>query len=148
MLICQWIVCFCIIILKIIYLFLAGLGLYCCMRRPFSSCGEWTLLCYSWLQCVGLSLQWLPCSRDGLQLYTSAGAAAGSRLRVQQLWRVGLVPLWHVEFPWTRNQTSVSFFGRQILIHCTTEGNPCFCIIFKNLIIFCEPTIRTKVNPQ
>ena len=40
---------------KFIYLFMAVLGLHCCMRA-FSSCGEWG---YSSLRCAGFSLRWL-----------------------------------------------------------------------------------------
>ena len=40
--------------------------------------------------------------------------------RLQQLWRMGLVALWHVEPSWTRDQTCVPCIGRRIPIHCTT----------------------------
>ena len=127
-------------------LFLAVLGLRCCVCGLLSSCGKWTLLCCSLLQCMGFSLQWLPCSRaPTLGAYASVVAACRLQSKGSVVVAHGLlVPVWHVEFPWTRAQTSVSCFGRWILIHWTTEGSPCVCIIFLNLISFCEPTIQNK----
>ena len=37
--------------------------------------------------------------------------------RLQQLWRMGLDALWHVEPSWTRDQTHVPWIGRQIHYH-------------------------------
>ena len=55
-----------------IYLFLAALGLLCCVRA-FSSCGEG----YPWLWRAGFSLQWL------LLLWSTGSRLAGSRARAQ-----------------------------------------------------------------
>ena len=74
------------------YLFLAVLGLHCCV--------DFSLV-------VGSrgypSLQWL-------LLFV------GSRAQTQ-LWRIGLVTLWHVGSFQTRDQICVSSTGRQILYH-------------------------------
>ena len=74
---------------------------------------------------------------DFLQLHGAvASLVAGHRLqvhRLQQLWLVGfrawaqqswlmsLVAPRYVEYSQTRDQTCVSWFGRQILIHCSTR---------------------------
>ena len=60
-----------------IYLFLAVLGLHCCMQA-FSSCGEQRLL---FLQCMGFSLLWL------LLLQSMRSGMHG----FQKLWLLGLV---------------------------------------------------------
>ena len=85
---------------------------------------------YSLLRCAGSSLSWLllwqstgsrhtgfsSCGKRAQQLWF-----AGSRVQAQQLWRTGLVALWHVGSSWTRAQTCVPCIGRQILIHCATR---------------------------
>ena len=40
------------------------------------------------------------------------------------MWRTGLVARKHAESSWTRDQTHISFIGRQILNHWTPQGNP------------------------
>ena len=102
-----------------IYLFLAALGLHCCVRA-FSSCGERGLLFVAVcrlliavaslvsehrLQACGLQQLWL----------------AGCRAQAQQLWHMGLVVPWHVGSSRTRAQTCVPCTGRQILNHCATR---------------------------
>ena len=78
---------------------------------------------------AGFSLQWLLLGR-------SAGCRAhrrqqlqcmrlmGSGAQAQQLGHVGLVALWQVGFPRTRDQTSVPCTGRRILNHqITSKGH-------------------------
>ena len=45
----------------------------------------------------------------------------GSRAQAPQLWRMGLVALWHVGSSQTRARTCVPCLGRRILNHCTTR---------------------------
>ena len=53
-------------ILNLFYLFLAALGLRCCVRA-FSSCGEWGLLLDAVVShCSGFSLRWLLVAEHGL----------------------------------------------------------------------------------
>ena len=107
------------IIYLFIYLFLAALGLHCCVQA-FSSCGEQGLLFIAvhrlliavaslvaehGLQMRGLQQLWL----------------TGSRSQAQQLWHTGLVVPWHVGSSWTRARTSVPCIGRRILNHCATR---------------------------
>ena len=85
---------------------------------------------YSSLRCAAFSLQWLlllwsmgsrragfsSCGTWAQQLWL-----AGSRAQAQQLWRTGLVALWHVESSGTRARTCVPCIGRRILNHCATR---------------------------
>ena len=48
--------------------------------------------------------------------------------RAQQLWRMGLVALWHVGSSWTRAQTHVPCIGRRILNHCTSREAPIYLL--------------------
>ena len=65
--------------------------------------GDWTLPCPETLLKSLLLLFWI------------------SGFRAQQLWRMGLVALRHVESSWTRDWTLVLFIGRGIINHWTTE---------------------------
>ena len=112
-----------------IYLFLAALGLHCCVRA-FYSCGEWG---YSSLRCVGFSLRWLLLLRSTGSRhagFSSCGVQAqqlwltGSRGQAQQLWRTGLVAPQHVGSSQTRDRTHVPCNGRWILNHCATREAP------------------------
>ena len=113
-----------------IYLFLAALGLCCCVRA-FSSCGERGLLFVAvrGLLIAGSSLV----AEHGLQvcrlsLVVAHGLQqlwlAGSRAQAQQLWCTGLVALWHVGSSRTRAQTIVPCIGRWILNQCTMREAP------------------------
>ena len=85
---------------------------------------------YSSLWCAGFSLRWLPLlqsmgsRRTG---FSSCGTQvqqlwlAGSRVQAQQLWRTGLVALWHVGSSRTRAGTRVPCIGRWTLNHCATR---------------------------
>ena len=73
---------------------------------------------YSLLRCAGFSLRWF------LLLRSTGSRCAGFSscgMQAQQLWRTGLVALWHVGSSWTRAQTCVSCIGRWILNHCATR---------------------------
>ena len=119
---------------KIIYLFLAVLGLRCCMQAFFTF---YFLLFffrlslvatsggYSSLWCVGFSLQWLLLLRSvGSRRtgFSSCGTWAqqlwlmGPRVQAQQLWRMGLVAPWHVGSSQTRAQTCVPCIVRWVLL--------------------------------
>ena len=50
--------------------------------------------------------------------------STGSRAQAQQLWRTGLVALWHAGSSQSRDRTHVPCIGRQILNHCTTREVP------------------------
>ena len=85
---------------------------------------------YSSLQCPGFSLTWflfLRSTGSRCTGFRSCGAQAqqlrlvGSRAQAQQLWRTGLIALWHVGSSRTRDQTRVPCTGRQILNHCATR---------------------------
>ena len=78
------------------FIYLFGCAACSLLHRLFSSCGQQGLLC------VGLSVQWFPLLR------------AKHRLRVALM---GLVVLQHVGSSQTRDQTHVSYIGRQILYH-------------------------------
>ena len=114
-----------------IYLFLAALGLRCCVWA-FSSCGERS---YSSLWCTGFSVWWLLLLRStGSRRvgFTSCGTRAqqlwltGSRVQAQQLWCTGLAAPRHVGSFRTRARTRVPCTGRWILNHCATwEAHIC-----------------------
>ena len=63
-------------------------------------------------------------------LFTVASLAAEQKLQMhhrcsaqaQQLRRVGLAALQHIESSWARDQTGVPCIGRQTPLHCTTRG--------------------------
>ena len=81
----------------LVCLFLVVLGLHC-FARTFSSCGEWGLLF--------VAVSGLPVTAAFL------------------LVAHGLIALWHVESPQTRDRTGVPCICRQILTHCTTREVP------------------------
>ena len=83
------------------YLFMAVLGLHCCVRT-FSSCGAGFLFVVaSPLQSTG-------------PRYTGFGVAAPQ----------------FAESSWTRDRTYVPCTGRQILVHCATREVPCGSFVF------------------
>ena len=104
---------------KFIYLFLVALGL-CCCTRAFSNCGERRLL---FVAVRGLLIAVAcPVAENGLQVRGLHQLwHAGSGAQAQQLWRMGLVALWHVGFSRTRAGTHVPCIGRRILNHCATR---------------------------
>ena len=91
-------------------LFLATLGLRCCVWA-FSSCGE----------------RWEPTLCWGAQASHCRCFSCCEALvtQVSVVWCKGLVVLHHVESSWTRNRTHVPCTGRQILNHWTTREIPC-----------------------
>ena len=68
-----------------------------------------TLRCSAWASHRCAFLLWSTGSRH-------AGFSSCST-RAQQLWRTGLVALWHVGSSWTRDRTCVPCIDRQILNH-------------------------------
>ena len=86
------------------YLFLAVLGLRCCV----GFCLVVAIRGYSLAAVHGLLIAVASCCR-----------AWGLGMLAQQLWFTGLVTLQHVEFSWTRNQTHISCTGRFL-----TTGSP------------------------
>ena len=93
-----------------IYLFLAALGLRCCVQA-FSSCGERGLL---FVAVHGL-----------LTVVASLVAEHGLQARgLQQLWLAGLVAPWHVGSSQTRARTHVPCIGRWIPSLAGHQGNP------------------------
>ena len=70
------------------------------------------------LQCTGFPLQ-------RLLLLWSTGFR---ECRLQSLWLMGLVALWHVESSQTSDQTHVLCLGRQILNHSTTGEVPAYSL--------------------
>ena len=102
---------FFIILFIFMYLFLAVLGLHCCVNFFFFpscivvaslGCGARALghMGFSKLQHVAQQL-WFPCSR----------------VQAQQLWHMGLVTPRHRGSPQIRDRTCVFCIGRQILYH-------------------------------
>ena len=93
-------------LLNLFILFLAALGLHCCLRglSLVAVSGG-----YSSLRCAGFSLWWLLLLRS-----------TGSRARAQYLWHTGLVAPQHMGSSQTRAQTCVPCIGRWILNHCAT----------------------------
>ena len=97
------------------YLFLAVLGLHCCLgfslvvvsggisslQCGFSCCRAWTL------GCMG-----------------SVGAAPGLYSTSKQLWCAGLVALWQVGSSQIRDGNHVSCIGCQVLYHRAYQGSP------------------------
>ena len=92
-----------------IYLFLATLGLHCCMWA-FTSCGGWELLCSCGAQVSHCRARALECT--GFSCCSS---------RAQWLWHECLVAPKHVESSRTRDWTHVPCIGRWILNHWTTR---------------------------
>ena len=95
------------------FIYLFGCAACSLLHRLFSSCGQQGLLC------VGLSVQWFPLLRAEHRLWSLRASAVSSqalehRLRVALM---GLVVLQHVGSSQTRDQTHVSYIGRQILYH-------------------------------
>ena len=93
-----------------IYLFLAALGLCCCVRA-FSSCGKRGLLFVAVLTLLIVVPSLVV--EHGLQAHG-----------LQELWHTGLAALRHVGSSWTRDRTHVPCIGRQILNHCATREVP------------------------
>ena len=80
---------------------MAALGLYAAHKLSLVAVSG----AYFSLRCAGFSLEWLLFSQ-----------ILGSRAcRLQQLWCMGLVALWHVGSSWTRDRTHVPCIGGQIL---------------------------------
>ena len=92
------------------YVCMSVLGLHCC-TQAFSSCSERGLLfvavCGLLIAVASLVVE------HGLQVHG-----------LQQLWRTGLVALWHVGSSQTRAQTRIPCIGRRILNHCATREVP------------------------
>ena len=116
-------------------LFITILGLRCC-AWTFSSCSKWGLLASC--SVVGLSLQWLlllqhpgsrGCGFSSQGMWAQYLQLMGSRAQAQKLWCLGLVVLWHVGSSQTRDQTHVSFIGRQILSHWATRETQEFLML-------------------
>ena len=91
-------------------------------------CTRSLLLCASFLQLwqVGATLQlwWAGSQCGGFSCGAWALGHVGfssCHLWTQQLWLMGLVALWHTEFPQARGRTQDPCIGRQILDHQTTR---------------------------
>ena len=56
----------------------------------------------------------------------------GSRVWSQQLWRSGVVALWHVESSRTKDQTCVPCIGRQIFYSLDCQGSPLVAYFIPN----------------
>ena len=113
-----------------IYLFMAELGLRCCVQA-FSSCSEWGLL---FVVACGflIVVASLCCGAWALGAQASVVVARGlsscvssvleCRLSSCGTWASLLRSMW--EYSRTRAQTRVPCVGRQILNHCTTREVP------------------------
>jgi len=85
----------------------------CRLSLLFSfGCAGSSLLCagFLWWRCMGFSL------RQPLLLWSRS-----SRVPSQELCRVGLIALWHMESSQTRDRTYIPCNDRQILNHWTTR---------------------------
>ena len=104
---------------------LCVLGLCCCMvflqlRQAwlFSSCNVQASHCDGSSCCGGrMAFRARGCQQFQLP---------GCRAQAQYLWGMGLVALRHVRSSWIRDQTCVSWIGRQILYHWCHQGSPYF----------------------
>ena len=107
---------------------LVALGLCCCLWAS-SSCGEWGLLLVGVCGCsqqrlpgAGHRLQSVWASVAVSQKLGSCGSQApehtGLVVATHRLYSMGSVALQHVKSSWSRDQTLVPCFGRQIPIHC------------------------------
>ena len=107
-----------------IYLFLAALGLHCCVRA-FSSCASGG---YSLLQCVGFSLWWLLLLRSAGSRRAGFSSCTTRSLehRLSSCGAQGLVAPWHVESSRTKARTRVPCIGRRIRNHCATREVPVY----------------------
>ena len=96
-----------------IYLFLAVLGLLCCVGSSLVAVSRGNSL----VEVCGLFIVVASVAAEhGLQgVRAAAVAAPGSR--AQQLWLLGLVALWHVGSSQIRNPTCASCIGRWTLYH-------------------------------
>ena len=105
-----------------IYLFLAALGLRCCVLA-LSSCGEQGLL---FVAVRGLLVAVAPLiAEHGLQAHRLQQLwLVSSRAQAQQLWHTGLVALRHVGSSWTKARTRVPCIVRWILNYCATREAP------------------------
>ena len=87
---------------------------------------------FLWLWCMGFSLLGFSCCRAralgtwALVVATYALSSCGSQTRAQAhyLWHRDFVASQHVGSSWTRDQTSISCIGRQILYHWATREAP------------------------
>ena len=111
-----------------IYLFLAVLGLCCCMGFSLIAVSRG----YSSLHCTGFLLQGLVLlRRTGWRApsFSSCGTWArqlpflGSKAQAQQFWRMGWVAPWHLGSSWIKDHTWVSCIGWWILYH-SHKGSP------------------------
>ena len=131
--------------LQYIYIFLAALGLRCCVRA-FSSCGERGLFFIAvhglLIVMVYLVAELLKlCSRhpgfSSCSTWASVVAVHGlSSCDVRALGGAGfssfdLVAPWHTGSSRARDVTRVSCIGRRILNHCTTREVPPFNFLLK-----------------
>ena len=97
-----------------INLLLTVLGLSCCVQA-FFSCGKLGLLS----SCGGQASQ---CGGFSCGAWALGHVGFSScHTWTQQLWLMGLVALWHMEFPQTRDGTWDPCIVRQILNHQTTR---------------------------
>ena len=85
------------------------LGLFssCCQQGLFSGCSVQASHCGGFSCCTAKALGCM-----GLVVWL-----VGSKAQAQYLWCMGLVALWHIQSSQTRDQTCVSYIGRQILYH-------------------------------
>ena len=157
--------CFCAstILSFFLNLFLAVLGLRCCVQA-FSGCGERGLLFIAvhrlliavaslvvehGLQARGLQqlqhVGFSSCSMWAQQLWL-----VGSRAQAQQLWCMGLVAPRHVGSSRTRAQTCVTCSGRRILNYCATREVP-YCLDYCSFVVQSEvrePDSSSSVFPS
>ena len=108
--------------LKLINYFLAALGLCCCVWAS-SNHGEQGLLFVA-VRGLLIAVASLVAEHGLLGTWAQQLWLAGSRAQAQQLWRVGLVALWHVGSCQTRARTRVPCIGRRILNQCATREAP------------------------
>ena len=101
---------------KLINLFLAALGLRCCVQ-VFSSCGERASHCGGFSCCGARALG----VRDSVVV---ARGLSNCGSQAQQLWHMGSVALWHVASSRTKDQTHVPCIGNGIPNHCITREVP------------------------
>ena len=101
------------------YLFLAVLGLHCCVdfslvavRRGYSSCRAQASRYDSFFCCRAQALGRVGFSSWGT--WVQLLRIPGSRAQAQELWYTAL---WHGGSSWIRDQTHVSCIGRRILYH-------------------------------
>ena len=121
-----------------IYLFLAAMGLRCCVWA-FSGCGERGLLFVA-VNGLLIAVTSLVAEHRLQQLWLM-----GSRAQAQQLWLTGLVAPRHVGSSRTRARTCVPCTGRQILNHCTTREVPCLLSYFALCTLCLVPYVAHNI---